>query len=470
MPSPEQLALINGSINRINQQLQEQPEPLLPERTGTTLEVATPFGRINTQIPLSEGVADFLIGAGRGVIRRTQRLTGADASIPAPESFAASIGDVAPTIPASFLFPAAGFGGLAAQGAFAAGTEALDPTATVQDIATEGAFGAAGQAGGDILGRTLGGAVNRVASRGRRIVPTRSPVLRDISETFGGMGRFNQQQQLVVNRAAVEALGETGDQLTPAIRNAAADRIGQVMDEALPTGVVDITDAFAQLDSVPGEVFPGKARVMRLVESAQDSPQSYQKAMSELRDTIRAVAKGGRSEFTDEIVRGFDALAEAGSDAGARNTRIVREQYKNLMLLESMPTVRNTGNVPPMLTANRIFTKFGAGTSRRGGAGTLPSTQRFIQTVQEASADLSTRLRSSGTAERALRTEAAEQGFGVLTGTTNPSTAARVFGGFTVAPVIGTASLGEPLENVARAGAAGVRSRRERNAADTDSR
>lgn len=404
-------------------------------------------------------VADFAVGVGNEFASLMQLDS---PPVRAPDTLAASAGAFLPETLASLALPAKGLLGVTAQGALAGGAQLLrDPNDPL------GAAFATGMAGtgtlvGDIAGRTVTGTAARVVNRIRgnaRLLRTNSQTLRTLSETLGGSGGFNQQQQRVVNQAWTEAIGEGGDQVTGKVRKRAADRIGKEMDAALPTGTVDVAPAVVTLNAVPGSVFPGKTRVMQNLAKAIDDPKAYQAVTRELRDTIRAMRRSpDLSAWADEVSRGLDELGQAGTAAGAADTRVVREQYKNLMLLESIPTVRRTGNVPPISAEGRVQQQFGKSTTRSGGQGTLPETERAIGTTQEAAAELSARFRSSGTAERTAQAEAAQDVMGVLTGQTSPSRLLRTLGTLAfIGPVAGAAATGRNVPGTGQLGAFGAK-------------
>jgi len=405
-------------------------------------------------------IADFVVGFGNEFARL---LPGVDPpGLRPPDTLAASAGDFAPETLASFALPARGLLGVAAQGALGGGAQLLRNPDDPLGAGFAAGLSGAGTLVGDIGGRTITGTAARVINRIRgsaQLLRTKSQTLRTLSETLGGSGGFNQQQQRVVNRAWTEALGEGGDIVSPRVRQRAAERIGNEMDAALPTSTVDVAAPAVTLNNVPGSVFPGKTRVLQNLAKAIDDPKAYQSVTRELRDTIRKMRRSPElSAWADEVSRGLDELGEAGTKAGAANTRVVREQYKNLMLLESIPTVRRTGNVPPISAEGRIQSQFGKSTTRNAGQGTLPETERAIGTTQEAAAELSGRFRSSGTAERGAQAEAAQDVVGVLTGQTSPSRLLRTLGTLAfIGPVAGAAATGRNVPGTGQLGAFGAR-------------
>lgn len=414
------------------------------------------------RVPSEGPLSDFMTAAGLYIANRTPGVAEHMHGGPQPpDTMAATLGGMAPGVGLSFLLPGAGPAGMLAQGGLSAGLEALRPDATGADIMKEGVFGAAGTAAGDLLGRALGGMAARVQSRigkaGAQIVRTQSESLQRLADTLGGLGKFNQQQQHVITKSWVRAIGESADNLSPEVRRAAAERIGKVMDASLPTGPVDVTEAFTLLDDIPSDVFPGKGKLLALVAKAETDPKAYQAAMGALRESARTLRKSAPG-WDDQAVKALSGLADAGEAAGAADTRLVREQYKNLMMLESIPTVRNTGQVPALTAANKVQQGFGNSVGRGKTEHLLPETADAVLITQAAAEEAASRFRSSGTAERGVQAEAAQDALGLLTGATNPSALVRTAGTlFGVGPLAGLASQGAPAPLAGRIGAATTR-------------
>jgi hypothetical protein len=414
------------------------------------------------RVPSTGVVGDFLAGAGSYILNRTPGVAPHMQGGPLPpDTAAATVGGIAPGAGVGMLLPGAGPLGMAAQGGLSAFLEYLRPGSTPATVAKEGAFGAAATGAFDLAGRAVGGMAQRIralqAEGAKQIVRTQSETLRTVADTLGGLGQFNQQQQHIITKGWVRAIGEQADDLGPEVRREAAKRIGAVMDAALPSGPVDVTEAYTLLDEIPAEVFPGKRRLLAEVAQAENNPRAYQKAMAALREASRNMMQRDPG-WGDEVVQSLNVLGEAGEAAGAANTRVVREQYKNLMILESIPTVRRTGQVPALSMEARVFSRYGPGVSRRAGEGLLPESAEAIAVTQAASSELAQKFRSSGTAERGAQAEVAQDALGLLTGQTNPSAFIRSAGTlFGVGPLAGLASQGNPAPLAGRLGAAVVR-------------
>lgn len=411
------------------------------------------------RVPSTGPFGDFLAGAGSYILNRTPYIAQDMQGGPLPpDTTAATVGGIAPGAGLGMLLPGAGPAGMAAQGGLSAFLEYLRPESTAASVAKEGAFGAAATGAFDLAGRAIGGMAKRIAALKaegvEQIVRTQSESLRTVADTLGGLGQFNQQQQNVITKGWVRAIGEQADDLGPEVRREAAKRIGAAMDAALPTRPVDVTEAYTLLAEIPGEVFPGKSRVLAEVAQAEGNPKAYQKAMSALREASRNMMQRDPG-WGDEVVQALNVLGDAGEAAGAASTSMVREQYKNLMLLESIPTVRRTGQVPALSAESRVFSRYGPGVARRAGEGLLPETAEAIAVTQAASSELASKFKSSGTAERGVQAEVAQDALGLLTGQTNPSAFIRSAGTlFGVGPVAGLASQGAPAPMAGRVGAA----------------
>ena len=238
---------------------------------------------------------------------------------------------------------------------------------------------------------------------------------------------------------------------------AAAKRQGAAMDAALPTGPVDVTETYVLLDAIPGDVFPGKDRLLENLKQAETNPKAYQTTMRGLRDAIRALMKEAPG-WGDEAMEAMQVLGVAGEAAGAANTKVVREEYKNLMMLESIGTVRRTGQVPAISAEERVFSRYGPSVARGGTERLEKATAEAIAVTQAASNELARKMGSSKTTERGLQAEVAQDALGLLTGQTNPSAFIRSAGTlFGVGPLMGLASQGKPIPGLGQAGAAAAR-------------
>ena len=247
------------------------------------------------------------------------------------------------------------------------------------------------------------------------------------------------------------------DENNPMALQSAIVGISQVQEPGLAVRPVDVTAAYQLLDDIPNEVFPGKSRLLAQVAKAENNPKAYQTAMAELRNGIRGLMKEAPG-WGDEAVQAMNALGDAGEAAGAASTKVVREQYKNLMTLESIATVRRTGQVPALSAEERIFSRYGPGVARGATDRLEPATAEAIAVTQAASSELARKFRSSGTAERAAQGEVAQDALGLLSGQTNPSAFIRSAGTlFGVGPLAGLASQGKPIPALGRAGAAAAR-------------
>ena len=397
---------------------------------------------------------DFLLGAGEFA---SDRVTALRSDIRAPDTVAADIGRMAFPAVAAFGAPTAGLAGLASQATLQGGITALDPAATGKDIALSAGAALGGDIAGRVLGRVLTGSrATQQALRGNAIARTQSERLRTVAETLGGgriLGRANQR---IVNREWGEAIGEDGANLIDKnVRQSAFTRITEGMDDVLPTGQVDVTEAFVILDDLDN--FPGKARLLDKIARAEMTPRAWQDAMRTMRDTMRKVAQSPDQLLAGEINLAFDSLSEAGITAGANagKSRILREQYKNLMLLESMPALRRTGDVPIFSAETKIFNQFGNRAGRGDTERLLPPTQRAFARTQELAEDLAQRERSSGTAQRNVVAQAAQETAAVISGAAEPGILTGTLGAITAGPALSVAAVGRATPRVGAAGIAG---------------
>ena len=408
-------------------------------------------------------VGDFLLGAGEFA---SDRVPSIRSDIRAPDTLAADVGRAAFPTAASFLIPAAasaggftggGLASLAGQATLQAGLEAADPTATGKDIAAAGGLALGGDIAGRVLGRVVTGSRAAMqATRGNAIARTQSERLRTVAETLGGgriLGRANQR---IVNRDWARAIGQEGDLVTKQMRQEAFETITKGMDDVLPTGTVDVTDAFVILDDLDN--FPGKARLLDKIARAEMTPRAWQDAMRTMRDTMRKVSQSPDQLLAGEINAAFDALSEAGIEAGANKqiSRVLREKYKNLMLLESMPALRRTGDVPVFSAETKIFNSFGNRVGRGDVNRLLKPTQRAFIRTQELAEDLAKRERSSGTAQRNVVAEAAQETASVISGAQQPGVLTGTLGAISAGPALSIAAVGQATPRVGAAGIAGT--------------
>lgn len=407
-------------------------------------------------------LSDFLAGAGEYIGRRIKPFVPGFPALTAPDTTAASLGAAAVPTAVSFALPGSGLAGMAAQGGLSAVSEALDPRSTAGSILSQGVLGSVFTGVADVSARAARGMAGRVmdaitdaGGKARQTIQrTESQRLRTMAETLGGLGAFNTAQQRQITRAAVEAIGESGDTFSREIRRNAARRIGTVMDDALPTSPVDVTEAFTLLDDIPADVLPGKSRLRTLISTAENNPRAYQDAARQLRETARSIARSPNAVWAQEVLRSLDSLTAAGEAAGAVSTKAAREQWKNLVSLESVAAVRRTGQVPALSTEGALFRSYGPSVSRGERAHLEPATQRMFSMMDSAAEELAQRFRSSGTAERTVGAEAVQDVMGMLSGTTSPSSLMRTLGSVTLAgPFLGAASMAKPVPGAGQAGA-----------------
>ncbi len=367
---------------------------ITPEQAAATLN--------DLQTTETGGAAqEALIGAGKFF---ADRIPGLDNSVAAPQTLAASLGYAVPGVVAAFAAP----GTIPAQAAMAGGLEMLRKDSTTDDIAGAAVLGGAGAAVGSVASRILTGAGKATPlikqTLGQRL---NSPLLRRFESAIqsgGGFDKLKQATQTQLNRTAAKAIGQNADELTPAVLEKAAKDIGAIFEALTPKAMrLNIAGIRAGLDDIaPGAL---GARVKRALPDGDDiTGADYTAIRAALAERSRLLA-GDAPAAADDInliIDDLDALvaAQLGPDA-APLLRVARESWKNLNILESLPGVRNGGNVlARQLTGKLAQNKNGYGkTFIRNRGGVLDETQALFD-AGRAAAELTDIVGDSGTATR----------------------------------------------------------------------
>jgi hypothetical protein len=172
-----------------------QPAIPNPNDTGGTLQIGTPFGRIDTGIGLSPGATNFLAGMGKGftdvarglgqmagVVSREDVARARELDKPLMETGAGQAGSIAGTVaslaPLAFVPGANTYAGAAALGAGAGlAAPSVSTGETIGNTLIGGAAGAGGQLAGRLIGSGYLGAKALVApftSRGQEQIAART--------------------------------------------------------------------------------------------------------------------------------------------------------------------------------------------------------------------------------------------------------------------------------------------------------
>jgi hypothetical protein len=300
-----------------------------------------------------------------------------------------------------FLPYAAAPGGILASSALTGGMEALK-YGSANERANRGLLGAATTAAGGLLGKVAGAAIapvrkgavsetqraalssmNDIGVTPRLSQVTGSPFMSRVEDwaarTPGGIGtmrEFAEKNTRAVNRTAAQGIGESADELTPAVFAAANQRMGQVFEAIKTLGGRPI-EINARVGSAADEILRQQAK---MIPAQQDA------ALTQLANQARALAaNSGRIDGeTYQLIRSglsesaFDAsgtnrmlygkllqalddsadasLRASGQTALADALKTVRPQYANLKLLEK-GAVAEAGNVSPAKLASVLRTQ-----------------------------------------------------------------------------------------------------------------
>lgn len=417
------------------------------------------------QMPSGGFASDLLSGAGLFVARRTPGLRQHIANIRPPETAGAAIGGAAVPIGASMLAPGAGLLGVGAQAALAGGIEALDVDATPGSVAGQAALAGGGTAAFDFLGRAVRGSVRAFqAMRRAGVLQNTDEGLRTIANAAGGNVLVDRINRQALTRAAAQSFGQNADNLSPQVLDQAADQIGQQFDQVLGNLNADLTGVQAQLANLPAGTIG--ARANRAIASVTDWANVDG---STLRAVRKALADRGRNLLGEApasaddllvMVDDIDTVAEQAMGPQFRaEFRQAREAWKNLRIIESLPTVRKSGGVSAGELSQALAREGrGYGTSFiRDTGNVLPGTQRLFDITRSLTADAAGRIGNPGTAPALAGTAGLGMAAGVLTGATAPATALAGLAAAGGAQAAGLAAVGGQAPAMGRAGAAAGR-------------
>jgi hypothetical protein len=416
------------------------------------------------QVPSTNPVEDALTAAGLYIAQRTPGVRQAVANLERPQGAAGFLGEAAVPAALSFLAPGSGLAGMAGQGLMSAGLEAANVNSTPASIATEGAFGAAGTAAGDFLGRVFRGAGNAIqAFRRAGILQNTDETLRTVANAAGGNAVVDRINRRAVTAAAARSFGVNATELTPDVLRNAADTLGQQFDALVPDVVVIPRQGFdaAVATMQPGTLGGRAARNIPAPGQPLDG-RTFRALRAELSERARGFLGNSPNQADDlfDAIEQLDQAAEATLGPQYRaEFRALREQWKNLRIVESLPSVRTTEQV----TAGQLSQVLGNatrgyGTSFGRDTGTvLPATQQLFDVTRSLTRDAAERIGNPGTAPTLAGLGGLTAVMGTLTGATPPSYALAAAGTALGSQAAGLAAVGGRAPTAGRAGAAAGR-------------
>lgn len=235
-------------------------------------------------------------------------------------------------------------------------------------------------------------AAERIGVEPRLSEVTGSNFLRRLEDTVaqlpgggGVMAEHGARNAVAINQAAARAIGETADEITPAVFARAAQRLGKVFEDikSLPGKVIQITpDVASAADDilrVQGKMLPHQqdANLINLAKQAKAlamnrgriDGETYQLIRSGLSDAAFDATVGSNKQLYGRLLEAVDNAAEASLQAGGQGAlaealRTARPQYANLKILEKGLTTE-AGNVSPARVASTMRTN-NPGAFRRG--------------------------------------------------------------------------------------------------------
>lgn len=279
--------------------------------------------------------------------------------------------------------------------AFGAGYNAIQPVASGESRTLNTVLGAAGGAGGQMVGKTIGrvmkpvrstisGPASKVAQQfeemGGQLTPgqrTGSTALRQIEAgmesfppTAGAMTKIKANNQTVLNRVAAKAIGENADDLSESVLGRAYTRIGNRFNFAKGDNIQlgdDFLNGLAKIDNEYQGVWGGKgdAAFKSLMDDALDdaskgtiSGERYTRLRSDLSKRARDAFSQQNSRLgqaVDDMIETLDNAAQKSLPAGkAKVLTEARQQWATLRTLEKS---MNGENVSGTKLANKLRTR-----------------------------------------------------------------------------------------------------------------
>lgn len=217
----------------------------------------------------------------------------------------------------------------------------------------------------------------------------------------GGFDKLAARRTALYNQAGARMIGQQADAITPEVLARAADDIGAGMDGILGQPFRLSPGLREQLAALPNQGQRVGGLVKRLQELPEEVPGDFVKNLRrQLQDRGR-LARGTDDLMAEDYQLATDnLLAEIEAqlpEGGVERWRQLRQQWKNLKLLESLPEVRAGGKITPRQAGQALTREYG--TSYVEGRGTAdPATNQFMELTRTLSGLKP--LPDSGTASR----------------------------------------------------------------------
>jgi hypothetical protein len=198
----------------------------------------------------------------------------------------------------------------------------------------------------------------------------------------GGYAGLSARREAGLVKAAAQAIGEPATKkIGPAVLDSAARRIGGGMDDLLSGGFTLKPETVATLQSVPNPGGKLGGMLARIPETGEVPGELVKNLRRTLTDRAMA-ARGGDGLLADDLTNAVESLLDdvtAQLPAGGKEQwSLLRQQYKTLMTLESIPEIRHSGTLTARQAANALHRSYGSTYTRMRGTAD-PATNAFME-------------------------------------------------------------------------------------------
>lgn len=258
--------------------------------------------------------------------------------------------------------------------------------------------GALGGLGGNLLGRAVGRAVspmrNRnvgtarsdLAERGKRLGFQLTPAqvtgsrggeileesMKSFAPTAGAFSRRADANQATAARIALNAVGESGEEISDEVLGRAANRIGSMFEDTVKDAQVRLDDDFLSALAKVEKKYSGSwgegNKLANVVDDALDAASKGPLTGKEYAHITSRLGKAARQKLRGEnadpdaafalfgVKEALDDAMERSLGIEARETfRQAREQYRNLMFLESPGVVNSSAGTISLPTLANVL-------------------------------------------------------------------------------------------------------------------
>lgn len=375
---------------------------------------------------------------------------------PEVPGLAGKLGEAAPAVVASLMVPGSGLTGILSQGALAGSLEAARKGSTVGSIGSQTLLAGAGTALGDMAGRVISG-IGRAAkaARGGTYLDTTSEALRTVSSTAMGDRWIRNLNRKALASKAAASFGQQADNVGAEVLNKGAAELSERFRELVPKdAVIDLSDAVGALQQIDN-LGPAVQRLIPKNPAAATGSewQALRRAVAEKARYAIRDAPGSEMDWSlaDDLIE--EAAEKALGPGFTEPFRVVREQWKNLKLIEGLGSVKKgLDYFTPRELANRLGSPGGYGTSYMRDTGkVLPETQQLFDIARQAVKDAAAEAPNTMSGTRAAIAGGLAAAGSAVTG--NPVPLGLFATGMGLGALGGVASVGRPM---AAAGATGA--------------